>query len=758
VATWRELQNYLSSNYGIERVFNKSCVLWVEGFVGRYLMLVGFNNPGYGSDDHVTFMYDLGSVGKVDLLAVCRCGERRGLGGGFGNGRRRIVSGKPLSGPSDTRSARAVFVLYDWDGRRLPGGWRKAVYLRTRVSASGQASRVRHNHTRLDRTIGTLISEQTVRRHHQDGLGSQAGGRRGKRRGQEGSRIMTPVPWATLDPNLTEQLVSVLLCREYPSAIRIRASRGDGGIDVMVPSNGELVDVYQIKYFATPLDNSRKTLIRRSLKRISQNSSVNVRNWYLTLPLNRSPAEIKWFGRLIANAAFHCEWFGLDKIESLAAANPDVLDYYIHDGRERLERSIANLRSLVGLERPAGNQLVEPSDLSGPLTDLYELLNRDDPHYRYEYEVGAPPPESADSERPHLVARVSHGSDELAVTIRVYSRYRMATQDAPIPLSFHVDEEDLTPEALEAWERALRYGTPAEVIARDVVAGLPGGLGEEIESAMLRINLASGPESPPRRIRLGVLDPSGRLLADAVVEMDPSTHGVLGGTRAHGTEQGGAFQFEFLVDPPGEDRNVTMSLLPFDPTGKPPAALNRGIRLLYETRQPNRLAIGPEFGPLFGNTFDLPFEEAPVGVSLFELLEALAVLHQEVKADLVVPDVKSLSEESFFQILRAAALVRGETVRDTWEEQEIEYQWESLPDPAVPAYQFALQGNYSFGIGGQTIDIGQVVVVWQAAHLEVVATEGNRVRVRARPAMSNNVRLLKRGTLDEVPPTPVTPS
>ena len=569
---------------------------------------------------------------------------------------------------------------------------------------------------------------------------------------------MTPIPWSTLEPGQTEQVIGVLMCRRHPTALRVRVSQGDGGIDVMVPADDGQADIYQVKYFATPLNDSRKQQIRDSLKRIMENPDVTVRNWSLTLPLNPSNAERTWFETATGQAPFPCLWFGLDQVESLAAAHPDVIDYYLHDGRDRLESSISNLRSLAGLMRPAGNQLVEPSDLTEPLTDLYDVLNRDDPHYRYEFEVGLPPPLEADLPRPHLIARVSAGSGERAVTHRVYSRYRMAAEDAPIPLSFQVDEEDLDAKASEAWQRALRYGTEAELIARNVVSGLPGGLGDTIEVAGIRIGPASRPGAEPYRIRLGALDPEGRLLADAVIEMRPPTQGPLGGTRASGTELGGSFDLEFLVDPPGsQERRVSFTLSPLNPEGKAPAALERGTRFLSEIHTPNRLAIGPEYGPLLPNPFDVPHVEAPINDAFLELIDALAVLQHNVKADLVVPDIEALTQEALLQILRAAALVRGETVRDTWDEQEIEYQ-STVELLDAPAHQFALQGNYVLMVGAQTVDIGQVVVIWQAAHLEVTPSNDGKTLLKARPAMGNNTRLLKRGTVDEVPPTPVTPA
>jgi hypothetical protein len=555
-------------------------------------------------------------------------------------------------------------------------------------------------------------------------------------------------------PDQPEQIIGVLLCRQHPAALRVRASQGDGGIDVLVPIDDRNVDIYQIKYFPMPLDESRKGQIRGSLRRIKENTSVEVRNWYLTLPLNPSNPERSWFENCTRDAPFRCEWFGLDRVESLAAAHPDVIDYYLRDGRDRLDQSIANLRSLAGLTRPAGGQLVEPADLTAPLGVLYQTLNRDDPHYRYEFEVGRPPRVEAELPRPGLIASVTAGTEELAVTHRVFARYRMATQDAPIPLSFQVHEEDLDAETSEAWERALRFGTPAELTVRNFTSGLPGGLGDVFELAGMRIGPVPSSAVAPYKIRLGILDPEDNLRADAIIDMRPVTQGPMGGTRASGTEQGGSFDIEFLVDPPDSaEPRFSFHLAPLDPAGKAPAALERGTRFLSEVHQPNRLAIGPEFGPLLGNPFELPQPEAPVNDAFSELIDALAALQHNVEATLRVPELQTLTPESLWQILRAAALVRGETVRDTWDEQEIDYQ-PTIEVPEVPT-QLAVQGSYSVPVGDQTVDIGQVVITWLAAHLEVITTGDGHQRLLARPALGNTTRHLKRGTIQDVPPTQV---
>ena len=557
-----------------------------------------------------------------------------------------------------------------------------------------------------------------------------------------------------MSPDLTEQLIGVMLCREYPRALRVRPSQGDGGIDVMVPIEDGRTDIYQVKYFPTSLNNSRKGQIRKSLRRITENTSVAVRNWYLTLPLNPSNSERSWFDTATRGAPFKCDWFGLDRVESLAAAYPDVVDYYVRNGRDQLDRSIADLRSLAGLMRPAAGQFLEPADLAEPLTALYGLLNRDDPHYRYEFEVGRLRPMEELAERPDLVASVSAGTGDVAVTHHVYARYDMATQDAPIAISFQVNEEDLDTTSGEAWQRALRFGTPVELTARNVTAGLPGGLGDTVELAQMQIGPALNPTVGPYKIRLGVLDPAGLLLADAVIDMQPVTQGLAGGTRAHGTELGGSFEFEVLIAPPDEPSpSLSMRFSPLSPAGKAPAALERGTRFLAEIHQPNRLVVGPEYGPLLGNPTDLPQAEAPISPAFAELIDALAVLQNDILASLVVPDLEALDPESRWQILRAAALVRGETVRDTWSDQVIEFH-DTTEIPASPA-QLAIQGNYPITVGDQLVDIDPVVIVWLAADYEVERLDDGRVRLTASPTFGNNIRHMKRDHIENVPPTPI---
>jgi hypothetical protein len=201
-----------------------------------------------------------------------------------------------------------------------------------------------------------------------------------------------------------------------------------------------------------------------------------------------------------------------------------------------------------------------------------------------------------------------------------------------------------------------------------------------------------------------------------------------------------------------------MNLRVRDLPGRSPGALQSGIRFLSLARQPNRLAFGPQYGPLLPNPLDVPYERPPVTPEMAELIDALAVIQRNVSATLVVPDLETLTVHSWQDILRAAALLRGETVQDTWEEQEIDYrQTENSLDLEAPAHQLALEGTYTVHIGNQQVDVGEVVITWLAAHLEINAAGDGRARLLARPAMGSNTRLIRLGRLDENPPISITP-
>jgi hypothetical protein len=77
------------------------------------------------------------------------------------------------------------------------------------------------------------------------------------------------VEWTRTEPADIKHLVAMLLCRENPDATLIRPSSGDGGIDVLVPADGDSgVIVCQVKSFHSNLTASQKAQVVHSFHRL----------------------------------------------------------------------------------------------------------------------------------------------------------------------------------------------------------------------------------------------------------------------------------------------------------------------------------------------------------------------------------------------------------------------------------------------------------------------------------------------------------
>lgn len=72
------------------------------------------------------------------------------------------------------------------------------------------------------------------------------------------------IPWERISGDEAETIIAVYVCRENPDAVKVRPSRGDGGIDLLCKRDDDTYDVYQVKKFATNLSSGQKTQILNS--------------------------------------------------------------------------------------------------------------------------------------------------------------------------------------------------------------------------------------------------------------------------------------------------------------------------------------------------------------------------------------------------------------------------------------------------------------------------------------------------------------
>jgi hypothetical protein len=112
------------------------------------------------------------------------------------------------------------------------------------------------------------------------------------------------VEWSRLSGDEAEAVIGIMLCREHPTATRVKPSQGDGGIDVWVPE-GDTAIVYQIKSYTGNINASRRAKVKKSWKTLldyAQENSITISDWYLVMPENPTTGQLKWLEELTKQA------------------------------------------------------------------------------------------------------------------------------------------------------------------------------------------------------------------------------------------------------------------------------------------------------------------------------------------------------------------------------------------------------------------------------------------------------------------------
>ncbi len=159
------------------------------------------------------------------------------------------------------------------------------------------------------------------------------------------------ISWGRYPGELVEDVLAVLLLREYPSGKHFRPSSGDGGIDILIPStdNTEATN-YQVKNFSHTIGDSQKNQIRSSLRRMQASidaGTVLLKECRVTVPLVPTTRDEVWLQNYAKKLGFRVEWFGLSHIEGLVAKYPEVIDYFLNNGVDRLSSTLGNLTQLL---------------------------------------------------------------------------------------------------------------------------------------------------------------------------------------------------------------------------------------------------------------------------------------------------------------------------------------------------------------------------------------------------------------------------
>ena len=277
------------------------------------------------------------------------------------------------------------------------------------------------------------------------------------------------VPWERLSGEVVESICAAFICRQHRNATRIRPSQGDGGIDVVDKNWDGSYTVWQIKRFSTNLGSSEKNQIKDSWNRVletMEKDKKTLKEWHLVMPLDPTPENKTWFHGLVEGSGVNAVWDGLSRVDGWAASMPEVIDYYLHDGYERIMEMVQEQLSAIGAE-----PLVDSDGLHRRLDALCKILDRQDPHYSYSISRL-----SEDDSRgrmlcnqPRLVMTGlwENGSGQ-CYRIDVFARYAAASQFAPIQGTMTLSPKD--DQQRQQVSDFIDYGIPFK--------GIPGTLHE----------------------------------------------------------------------------------------------------------------------------------------------------------------------------------------------------------------------------------------------------------------------------------------
>lgn len=539
---------------------------------------------------------------------------------------------------------------------------------------------------------------------------------------------MTAVVWSSVAAADFEAVVAVLICAAiHPDAQRVRPARGDRGVDVYVPLDATphgLIDVYQLKSFTGSLTSGHKRQITGSFERARSSYPDTINSWNLVVPIDETPPQRDWFQDTIQTEAdFPCRWHGTAFLDRLAAQHPEVIDYYLGNGRARLEAGIAEARDLLAVAQ----QQLDPDDTVtagstvGALGGLLGAINAADPFYDYAVFL-EPTATAVEHPRPAscVVERVVDDGGQ-RVIVQVVPKFRVALEERPIPFEVSILVPASAPEA-QSWNDFVDYGTPVTLpaaMATVTVCDLPGGLGADLSGLDLIQIQQRGPELAARYrlLKLAVDSDAVDHGREAILQVDDVGRGKHGmSITAH--QLAGALKIVFRV--PRDPSAAGHLTLTADYAGATIDAADATARFVEQITPGARLTLRPiDDSTQWPMTLGPDVAHPLVSEAHLELLEDLRTIAAAASArrllyptDLQAGDIEA--------IRLAARLCRGERVVEEWTTCTV-----TLDDPrpevlaalARAPQAVLLEGHVILDLPPNRIDLGVVRTHVPAARL-----------------------------------------
>lgn len=332
----------------------------------------------------------------------------------------------------------------------------------------------------------------------------------------------TPIPWDRYSPDQVETLISGLLLRLHPGARRMDGAGGDDGVDVLVPVDGG-IHVFEIKSYTSRLTDSQKRAIAKSLRTAAGHPEM--RAWTLVVPLDHSPAELRWMNETLAKLAdVPVDWIGRARLEVELGRHPDLVRSFAPGAVEH--RAFEMLNEYDRTEAIPARTVGELVDKAFRLGEQAAVV---DPFYNLDIGI-----------RSGSVVIMASPKDEQAV---------------PLTGTFKLAAPEGTPES-EMIEAFMNFGRPVELEA-DSIAGieidLPPSMQDLVSPEMFVKHLTIGPapDAPPtsQPVRFDAVDDANRVLGSLSAVFTDISRGPRGGLYFAGHDRSGFLRLTMTVLP-----------------------------------------------------------------------------------------------------------------------------------------------------------------------------------------------------------------
>lgn len=545
---------------------------------------------------------------------------------------------------------------------------------------------------------------------------------------------MARVEWTRQSGEAVEAVVAMLLCSLHPNAVRVRPSQGDGGIDVFIPGPagfGVERAVYQVKKYCANLTGKQKREIIRSYRRVieaSDKEGWQITEWHLVMPLDLTDKNLGWLHEVVKDAEFTCETNGLAFCDGLAAQYPKVIDYYLRDGKDRLQAEVNNLTAILsGRKKREDNEALIAEDVLPDLAGIHKAINACDPFYRYDFAVSdaAPPNEPSPSDV-GLVAACAFYHDSVWVTIKIFALSLAAIEERPIGAQFRLMVPDGDEALRKQVQKFIDYGAPLSMPPGTVTGSvdLPGGLGGPMDSSSVHIlSVSDVVDAEQTELLLAMVPPDSETpIAGTVVRRTNYSFGQGGGFRSIWDDSAGLFTIEMLAS--GRDVQMSFSI-EYELTERIPEEVVDSLRFLAAMHVPNRYAFGRTYGPAeFVISGEAPYEVDSDARLWSALADALVRLQHHTTDRLRIP--REMTEKQAGDIIEADKLMSGEVLSGKLSGAfAVHHQADEL-SPGLEReigkkYEFVAIKPIEITLGNTVVQIGKEALFFVGKYLEVGA-------------------------------------